>query len=535
VIAADDGVMPQTREHLAILNLLHADRGVVALTKRDLVDDDWADLVTAEVKELMEGTSLADAPIVQCSATSRRGLDVLKAELDRALESLPPRRDLGRPRLPIDRVFTIGGFGTVVTGTLIDGQIAVGEELEALPGGERARVRGLQSHKQQVERAQPGTRTAVNLAGIEKSALRRGIVLARPGTMRSTTVLDARIEVLPGARNAIRHNMRVTFHVFADEANARIRLLEAGELGPGERGWAQIRLETAVAVVRGDRFVLRTANDTIGGGVVADTAPRRHRRGDGAVIAALEAKLSPDPRDALLSAIRLRPLAARDDVRAAAALEVATFESTLADAIAAGEVVALGRPPGAYLATPSDLAHLRQAAFDALSRYHGEHPLRAGMPQEELRTRVGLDTRAFPLFVEHTGELRVEGATARLSGFAPALTPVQRGAADAWLDEMRRAPGRSPVAAAPDSDVIAYLIARGEVVDAGDGLYFAASACAEMTDRVRAHIAAEGAITLAQTRDLLQTNRKYAQAFLEHLDRQRITVRSGDERRLRGG
>ena len=280
VVAADDGVMPQTREHLAILDLLGVRRGVVALTKRDLVDDEWATLVANDIVELIDGTALEGSPVVPCSSLTREGLDTLVAALDTAIDGLPPKRNIDRPRLPIDRVFTIAGFGTVVTGTLIDGELAVGAEIELMPGQLRGRIRGLQSHRDKIERALPGMRAAINITGIDKTDMRRGLVLGAADTLHATSAVDARLTAVAGLTHAVRHNMRVTFHCYADEANAQIRLLEAGDLRAGETSWAQIKLETPVALERGDRFVLRTPNDTIAGGVIADTAPKRHRRGD---------------------------------------------------------------------------------------------------------------------------------------------------------------------------------------------------------------------------------------------------------------
>ncbi|MCZ7542658.1 MAG: selenocysteine-specific translation elongation factor [Anaerolineae bacterium] len=244
VVAADEGVMPQTREHLAILDLLETQGGVIALTKRDLIHDpEWLELVTAEVSEAVDGTVLADAPIIPVSAHTGEGLEALVTALQSALAGRPPHPDRGRPRLWVDRVFTISGFGTVVTGTLTDGALAVGQEVVFLPEGLRGRVRGLQTHKAKIERALPGSRVAVNVSGVSKDQVRRGDLLTIPGWLRGTVLADVRFRHLPDASRPLRHNTEVKLFVGAAEVVARARLLDAPELAPGQEGWLQLRLE----------------------------------------------------------------------------------------------------------------------------------------------------------------------------------------------------------------------------------------------------------------------------------------------------
>ncbi|MDP3062682.1 MAG: selenocysteine-specific translation elongation factor, partial [Chloroflexota bacterium] len=252
VVAADEGVMPQTREHLAILDLLQVKRGVVVLTKADLVDRDWLELVSADVEEALKGTTLETAPLVAVSALTGQGLDELKALLDRMLRQTERRQDLGRPRLPIDRVFTVAGFGTVVTGTLIDGSLSVGQEVALAPSGKRSRIRGLQSHRKKLERAEPGNRVAVNLSGLTLDEVARGEVLTAPGWLEATALVDASVRVVPVSSRALKHNETLTFHAFASEAFARVRLLEGDELKPGQEGWAQLHLDTPVPLLKGD-------------------------------------------------------------------------------------------------------------------------------------------------------------------------------------------------------------------------------------------------------------------------------------------
>ncbi|MBI5284464.1 MAG: selenocysteine-specific translation elongation factor [Chloroflexi bacterium] len=532
VVAADDGVMPQTREHLAILDLLDVRRGVVALTKRDLVDDDWQAMVAADIEETLAGTTLAGSPIVPCSALTSAGLDDLLRALGAAVEGLPPKRDIGRPRLPIDRAFTIDGFGTVVTGTLIDGELATGDEVELVPGGMRGRVRGLQTHRDKVERAQPGTRTAVNVSGIAKDDVRRGLVLSRPGAVRATDVLDVHLRALAGLRHPLRHNMAVTFHCYADEANALVRLLENDELRPGETAWAQIKLDAPVAALRGDRFVLRTPNDTVAGGVIADTAPRRHRRGDRAVLDSLEVLLS-GVSDVIYEAVTRRPLTDAPSLAASLAITREDADAALSELAADGRIIVTGDGEGARVMTAEYLRRMVSAAAEMLGAYHAQHPLRPGMPQEELRTRLGIDGPAFAQVAGLLPAVRITGGTAARAGFAPAPTAEQQARIDRYLAALRAPSADVAGGERLEPELLAYLVDTGRIIDAGDGVHVEAEAFEEIVRQVRAHIEQHGAVTLAQARDLLGTSRRQAQALLEQMDRMRITRRTGDERVLR--
>ena len=532
VVAADDGVMPQTREHLAILDLLDVRRGVVALTKCDLVDNDWLQIVASDIEDTLAGTTLAGSPIVPCSSVTRSGLDDLLRALDAAIDELAPRRDVGRPRLPIDRVFTIDGFGTVVTGTLVDGVLSVGDEIEVMPGGLRGRVRGLQSHRDAVDQALPGTRTAVNVTGIPKDHLRRGLVLSRPGALRATNVIDVRLRAVAGTGSVLRHNMPVTFHCHADEVNAQVRLLEDDELRPGDAAWAQIKFERPAVALRGDRFVLRTPNDTIAGGVIADAAPKRHRRRHAPTLAALESMLSDRPEDLLLDAVARRPFSDAAALASDLAMPIAAVAETLRTFAEDGTIVRLGAPGEGRVVTTARWNDLARRTGEALAAYHREHPLRAGMPLEELRARLDLDRAAFAALIDADPAVTVANSTAALADFTPRPGPEQQERVDAYLAALR-APGAGTPPPGLDPELLAYAVECGLVIDAGDGVYFERGAFAAMVDSVRERIARDGALTLAQARDLLGTSRRHAQAALEQMDRMRITRRVGDARVLR--
>ena len=532
VVAADEGVMPQTREHLAILDLLGVSSGVLVITKRDLVEDDFLELVSADVREAVEGTTLAGSPLVACSALTGDGLDELRRVLDERLEATTPKRDIGRPRLPVDRSFTIAGFGTVVTGTLIDGAFEVGQEVEVVPAGPKARIRGLQHHREQVERALPGRRTAVNLAGVAKDEVRRGRVLALPGSLAPTTAVDVRLRSLASLRRPLRHSVSLTLHVGSAEVPARLLLLDRAELAPGEEGWAQLRLAEPVAVVKGDRFVLRTPNDTVAGGKIVAVHPKRHRRLHAPTLEALTALAEGSPGEKLLAALRRvepAPLAAL-----AGELELSADEgrSTVETLAGEGRLVALGDA----LITAEGFAAMGERARSVAEAYHGQHPLRRGVPREELRSRLRLEERVFVAALARWVEAGLlaqgEGWVA-LAGHEPALSPEQQAQAGDYLAALASSPYAPPTDQPPPSDLLSYLEEAGQVVSAGGGVVFTAEAYRDMVERVTEHLRREETITLAQVRDLFGTSRKYAQALLEHLDGRRVTRRVGDARVLR--
>ena len=546
VVAADEGVMPQTREHLEILDLLGVDHAVVALTKCDMVDDaGWLDLVEEEVRTLIDTTTLAGAPIVRTAAPpsgERQGLDALKETLDAALDGTPEPRDIGRPRLGIDRVFTMAGFGTVVTGTLLDGRLRVGDSVEATPDGPTARIRGLQTHRRERDEAEPGTRVAVNLAGLSTDDLRRGQVLTPPGRIAPVTAFDARVRVLD--HRPLRHNLRVALHLGADEVQARVRVLggegtdgAAGpedEVTPGEQGWCQLMLSTPVAAVAGDLFVLRVSDTTVAGGRIVETNPPRHRRNDPATIERLGARAAGTPESQALAALeRLEPCPAAA-LAPAVELDGEAFATALASLVERGEARELPAPPGEPVyVTAGGLERLALRAQRSLDRYHADHPLRFAMPREELRSRLALGQREFGAVLPALGGVVVlgDGGVAR-EGWTPSLTAAQRRQAGAVLDALV-AGGAAPPRLDVDGELLAYLDGDGQVVDCGDGVVLAAEAFAGAEETVAAVLRERGPATLGELRDALGTNRRAAQAMLETMDRRGLTRREGDARVLR--
>jgi len=546
VIAADEGVMPQTREHLAILDLLRIPGGVVALTKIDLIDDpDWLELVQADVSEALEGTVLDGAPIIPVSARTGQGLAELTAALQEVLARTPPRPDRGRPRLWIDRVFTIGGFGTVVTGTLVDGHLEVGQEVEVLPRSLRARIRGLQTHKTRIQRAVPGSRVAINLTGVSKQDLARGDLVTVPGWLRPTTLADVRLDLLPDAPFPLKHNVFVKFFCGSAETVARVRLLGTETLAPGESGWVQLELEDPLPLVRGDRFIIRIPSPavTVGGGEVVDPNPgRKHRRFRPEVLARLETLARGTPAEVLLQTLERRgPLTVRDLLEASGLGEAAP--TALAELFSTGDAVVLDAvpepAPARLVASRSWWSATTSRMRDELAAYHARYPLRPGMSREELRSALRLDPRTYNGLLARAaadGLVVDEAATVRLPEHQVRFTPQQQQAVDDLLARFRAAPYATPsvkeAAALVGEEVLGVLLARGDLVQVSPEVLFLRETYEEMVERIRAHIQQQGSITLAQVRDLFQTSRKYAQALLEYLDSVGVTRRVGDERVL---
>jgi selenocysteine-specific elongation factor len=543
VVAADEGVMPQTREHLAILDLLEIQRGVVALTKVDLIDEpEWLELVKMELAEVLTGTVLDGAPILPVSARTGQGLPALREALLAGLLAAPPRPDLGRPRLWVDRVFTLSGFGTVVTGTLSDGRLRVGDSVEIQPEGVRARIRGLQTHKTKREVALPGSRVAVNLTGVDREEVRRGDVIAAPGVTRGTILLDAVYRHLPEASAPLKHNDSVKLFVGAAEVMARTRLLGARRLEPGAEGWLQLALAAPVAAVRGDRFILRrpSPGTTLGGGRILDPHPgRRHRRFRPEIVSRLETLRQGTPAELLLQALqRLEPVS-REALWQQAGIDAETAAAAWAELESQGEVVFL-EP---YALSRSGRQRLLARLSAILEEYHRQNPLRTGIPREELRSRIKL---APPIFQALAGQAADEGllvergAVIHQPGHEVRFSRSQQAAVDRLRQQMAGAGINSPsvkeVKAAVGEDLYAALIELGMLVQIADDVVYEREAYERFRGQITAHLAdrgrSDGRINVAQVRDMFGTSRKYAIALLEHLDDIKVTRRVGDDRQL---
>ncbi len=539
VVAADEGVMPQTREHLAILDLLNVKRGLVALTKSDLVDDDLLELAQMETVEALEGTVLEDAAILTLSATTGQGLDQLLRQMDAILAETTPRADLGRPRLAVDRSFTVSGFGTVVTGTLIDGTLTVGQDIELVPSQLRGRIRGLQSHRQKLTEADPGRRLAVNISGVSYDHAQRGETVTIPGWLQPTTMLDAKVKLLADAPRPMKHNARVSFHSHVSESSARIRLLDSRQLQPGNEAWAQIHLTEALPLVKGDFFVVRDTETTIGGGKVVDPFPRRHRPFTKSVLNSLQAMDEGTLEELILGAVEqwgpcnLTTLAQRSN------LTLADVQPAIEDLANSGSVTLLGGThpgPNSEVYSHRGWQRLVRQIARTLRDYHTLHPLRSGIPKEEFRNRLGVPSTAFPQLLSRLVDDQLvdeDGAVVRTPGYQATMTPNQERAAQAYVAQLHANPFSPPTDADVSPELLALLIDRKQVVKVNGSVIFSADAYGKMVDAVTKHIQDTGSITVAEARTLLNSSRKYVLPLLEYLDQQRITRRTGDTRTLR--
>jgi selenocysteine-specific elongation factor len=549
VVAADEGVMPQTREHLAILDLLQIPAGLIVLTKIDMVDDpDWLDLVEADVIQAVQGTILQDAPVVRVSARKGLGLEPLKQKLGELLAQAAHRQDLGRARLPVDRAFSMPGFGTVVTGTLLDGSVRVGDEVELLPAGLRGRVRGLQSHKKKEEEAVPGSRTAVNVSGINLEQVKRGDVLAAPDKYRAVQRLDLFFRMLPDASAPLKHSAEVKFFIGASEVLARARVLGSEEIQPGQEGWLQLETQSPVVAVRGDRYILRrpSPGETIGGGSVVNPQPSgRHKRFSEDVLAQLEAYRHGAPADVLFQAALALGAVPVKQLTSQAKLGELPTKSALDELIQSRQLLALESglvtPQADLLVVPLPVYQRETAkARQELAHFHKIYPLRKGMGREELKSKLKLAPRLFISYLKYwlAENLLVEsGLLVYLPDHTVNFSAQQQAQAEGLLARFTAAPYSPPTLkecqAELGEEIIQALIDMGRLVQVSPEVVFNESAYHEMVQGVKDHLENKGAITVAEFRDKYNTSRRFALALLEHLDALGVTVREGDQRKLK--
>jgi selenocysteine-specific elongation factor len=551
VIAADEGVMPQTREHLAICQLLRIKDGLVALTKSDLVDEDWLELVSEDTREFLKGTFLEGRPIVPVSAKTGQGVDELRRVLQTLVARVPPKQLDGKFRLPIDRVFSMRGFGTVVTGTLFSGTIRVEDRVEIYPKGIEAKVRGLQVHNESVAEAVAGQRTAINLQGIDKVELERGDVLGRPAEFLPTFMLDAVLQHLPDAPRPLRHRARLRLHLGTSEIMGRAILLDRDELAAGEEAYVQFRLEAPAIVLPRDRFVIRSYSpvQTIGGGVLLDVQPAKHRRGEAGLSShfqllatgAHEEVFAHHLKQATHQGLRLSEFLPRTELSEARLRQIAAALQR------AGRVRAVNVEIGWYLHTD---------IFDALSRklrsdletFHRQNPLKPNISIEELRAKVrGLGERVCLLALEqlrHQGDVVVERERVRLATHQVALDDTRERLLNELEAEFLAAGFQPPrveevfdklkMGKGHDKELLQVLVDQGRAVRLNDNVVFHRSTLEKVASLLIQYLRNHREITPIDFKDLLGVSRKYAIPLLEYFDSQKITIRIGDKRVLRG-
>ncbi len=526
VVAANEGWMPQSAEHLSILDLLSVHHGVVAVTKADMVDAETLDFAVAEVEDHLAGSTLAGAPVVPVSGVTGQGIAALLAALDRVVGLAPPASDTGRARLWIDRVFTITGAGTVVTGTMADGEMAVGDAVDIAPHGRPARVRSIQSHKREHERIGPGNRVALNLAGLERTGAERGDAVVAPGIWRPTKLVDVELRVparaISGHDHALSEKGAFLFHAGSAETPVRIQLIERDEVRPGESAYARLWLRSELPLGPRDRFVLRDAGRmvTIAGGVVLDPLPGARRRAPGG-LSLLRRLRGATPGESLAALVEDAGLLPASD--AAARAGTATDEPLPSGASALGDM----------LVSSERLARLRASVTAALLAHHAAKPLDRGVEREALRAVTRLDPGAFDALLAGLSNVTGHGALVRLSSHRVAFDASQEASARALLARLTSAGFAPPLAAdlGVEPALLRALVAGGELVKIGD-FYLTGEQARAARECVRTAIGERGPLTVAQIRDLLGTSRKYAVPLCEWLDATGATRRTGDTRIL---
>lgn len=548
VVAADDGVMPQTREHLTILDTLGISDGVIVITKADLAEAEWIEFVKEDIQAAAQGTFLARAPIVAVSSHTGEGIEALRALLVQKVAAAQGGNTTRPFRVPVDRVFSVEGFGTVITGTLIEGALSEGDEVEIYPLRRKSRVRNLQVHARDVETAYAGQRVAVNLAGIRREEIARGDTLAAPGSMQDTLRLDVKLKNGKDSGRTVKNGSRLHFYHGAREALPRVTLFGKDTLAPGEEAYAQLRFDEDMAAKRGDHFIVRFYSpiETVGGGIILDASPKRHRRSDETVIAQLGAREHGTATDTVLAAIADASPAftPTQDIQKKLSMDAETFKAALEALLADGSAVRLS-------AKVVLSAEYREALFARLSKllrdFHAQNPLKAGMRRDVLRGQLlpgremSLSDRVLSLF-EDDGRIISADQKVRLSGFQITYTQAEKALSEKMLAAFRAAPyappspeelfAKMPKDVAMAKRVFEALVDEGLLLMATAQMYFLAEAVQDAFGGLSQVATQNGQITLAEFRDLTGTSRKFALSMLEYFDRQGKTRMVGDARVL---
>ncbi len=547
VVAADEGVMPQTREHLDICQLLGIRAGIVALTKADLVDEDLLLLVKEEVGDLVAGTFLENAPMMAVSAVTGQGVPELLAEISAITRKLGARDAKGLFRLPVDRVFTIKGFGTVATGTVLSGAVKSGDEVEILPSLRRAKVRGIEVHGHGVEKAQAGSRAALNFAGIGVGDLERGDTVVHPGELAPTRMADARLKLLGSART-LEGRTRLRLHVNTREVPVVVSLLSGDALPPGGEDYVQLRSPEHFTVCPGDRFVLRSYSPavTVGGGVVLDQNPRRHKGARREIVEILRLLDKGSPEERLGAFLRLAGasgLTPREtQMKLGTTLEEA--RNLLQVPVRKGDAFVFDKKEQRHVsaAVADELMRHGQAV---LKRYHGEFPHKKGMGAEELRSKFPryVDEKLVRLALDRLAEgggIVITGDTVKLAGFSPSVGPENSEALDKVMGAVSSAGYEAPtlgdLASALGEDqafvktVLEYLVGEGRVTRTKEGFYFDAAVLRKLVGKVVEHFTRNAELNVSHIKEFTGASRKYVIPLAEYLDSNKITLRKGDVR-----
>ncbi|MEK6680221.1 MAG: selenocysteine-specific translation elongation factor [Nitrospirota bacterium] len=547
VIAADEGVMPQTKEHLAICNLLNVKKGLVALTKKDLVEKDFLELQISEIKDFVKGTFLEGCPVIPVSSKSGEGMELLKQELERIAKDVKTKSPLGLFRLPIDRVFTIKGFGTVATGTLVSGRIKQDEAVEVYTKGIKTKIRGIQTHNQKTEEAFAGQRTALNLHGVEKEQIERGDVVSLPGYLQPAYMIDTELNLLKDANRPLKNRMRIRFYTGTAEAMGRVYLLDRDELKEGGNAVVQIRLESPVVCLSGDRFIIRQYSPmiTIGGGEVLDPYALRHKKREtNTIVKGLEAFKKGDLEEKVLYFFKKeKSEKAAKDLEGwidASAEDLKTAASALANK---GAIIDMAQGLYVYKGV---LEGINEKVLSELSSFHKKNPLKQGIEKEIVKGGIkNISDNLFNFVINNlqkTGKIAVDKQLLRLSEFKIQLASGQEALKEKIISIYIKANAQPPLREElskelkiddrQTKDVINLMVKGGELVRINDSMYFHKKIYDDIKAKVSKFFTDKKEMTVAEFRDIINTSRKYAVPLLEHFDSMKFTRRVGDKRIL---
>ena len=553
VIAADEGVMPQTREHMEICTLLGVRYGFVVLTKIDMVDEEWLELAMDDIRTFTRGTFLEERPIVPVSSVTGEGLPRFIETLQGICAEVPERKQTGLFRLPVDRVFTMKGFGTVITGSLVSGKIAVGETIMIYPSRTKSKVRGIQVHNAGVNEALAGQRTAINFQGLDIAAVNRGDVLARPDTLTPSYMADLAFHYLASAPKPIKNRTRIRFHTGTSEIMGNLILLDRDELAPGTTTAVQVRLDTPVALVKEDRYVVRSYSPvrTIGGGEVLNPIPAKHKRFRSDITDALNALAEMPPETVIDFHARQAGFQGTEhgDLRLVTNLPDKKLEGAISALLSRRDLIMVDRDRRLYVHAET-YAALRQLVLDQLGAYHAKNPLKAGMPREELRSKFPrhIHPKLAPLVVNQMlkgEELAAEEDTIRLAGHKVSLAMDQSQLQEKILQAYARGGITPPyfkdicqslqVAPQDARDVLQLLVERNQVVKVKEDLFFQRAVIDDLKQRLVSFLRDKGVITTPEFKDMTGASRKYVIPLAEYFDTVNVTIRVGDTRQLRKG
>jgi selenocysteine-specific elongation factor len=541
VIAANEGWMPQTEEHLQVLNLLYIKHGIVVINKVDLADDlDWLDLIEEDIRGRLKGTELSDAPLVRVSAKDGTNIEELKRNIEELVSKLAPRRNIGKPRLPIDRVFTVRGSGTVVTGTLIDGSLSTGQSVVIYPKNLHTRIRTLETYKERTDTAQPGTRIAINLMSLEKESLRRGdIVFGSEKQVKLSRTFDILVDLIPRT-NSLKRNTELKVYLGTGEIVGRLVLLEGGELKPRQTALAQLRFREHVAARIGDHIIIRklSPSETIGGGTILDPLASRHKSKDtGEVILSLRRMLNLDIANLIIAELDKNKYIKVEDILVASQYSAVEVESCVQLLQGQGKLIIIGPWVLDFTYWQNQVANI----LNILSNEHSLHHLQRGLCQAELQSRLGLPKEAFDKLITNlinSGQIVVDRDTVFLSTHKPYLLPEQEVIASKILylfekDQVNPPTKREVVTQISGSDaIIRFMCEQNSLIELSDGVLFEYRHYQAIKDGIVNFLRSNGTISIQDVRELLGLSRKYILPLFSRLDEEGITERRGDDRIL---